>query len=248
MINISERQINTLMFNDPFKIIVTDNAIEKPFADELASTFPKATDDWYEYKNVFEKKRATDDIAKMPHKFARLLSELNMAPHIKQFEELTGIEGLIPDPWLRGGGLHQIFRGGKLDIHVDFNWHEHLKLDRRLNVLLYLNPGWKEEWGGHLECWDKDMKKCKVKILPVHNRMVIFETTDFSYHGHPEPLNCPENVTRNSMAWYFYSNGRPDHEKKDPHSTMFQKRPSDETTIEIEELRKKRNKGRVNGT
>ena len=56
---------------------------------------------------------------------------------------LTGVGGLVPDPHLHGGGQHQIRPGGKLAIHADFNRHPKLNLDRRLNLLLYLNRGWR---------------------------------------------------------------------------------------------------------
>ena len=123
-------------------------------------------------------------------------------------QNITSIkEKLIADKELNGGGMHEIKKGGLLKIHSDFNKHPNLKLDRRLNVLIYLNKNWKEEYGGHLEFWDKEMKCCKTKILPIFNRMVIFSTTDFSNHGHPDPLNCPDLMSRKSIATYYYSDG-----------------------------------------
>lgn len=229
----------------PFKHIVIDNFLPKKLAEILADKFPIADKDWYEYNNVFEKKRAMDRLDRMPGQHASVLQELNTHIFMDEIEKMFGIEGLVPDPSFRGGGLHQIFPNGKLDIHVDFNFHKKLKLDRRINAILYLNKNWQVEWGGHLELWDKEMKGCIKRIAPAFNRMVIFETTDFSYHGHPDPLRCPEGRTRNSMAWYYYSRDRPPEEKNPDHSTMFQKRPQDKTTKEIEEFRKKRGEGRV---
>ena len=84
-----------------------------------------------------------------------------------------------------------------------------MDLDRRVNVLIYLNKNWKEEYGGQLELWDKDMKKCKKKIVPIFNKMVIFSTNDFSNHGHPNPVTCPDNHSRKSIALYYFSKGRP---------------------------------------
>jgi Rps23 Pro-64 3,4-dihydroxylase Tpa1-like proline 4-hydroxylase len=205
-------------------------------------------ENWYEYNNVFEKKRATDNLELLPEIHRNILMKMNSHLFINTLEQLTGIIGIIGDPWFRGGGAHVYNRGSNLDVHVDFNWHTHLKLDRRLNALLYLNDRWKDEWNGHLELWDKEMKNCVVKVSPKFNRLVIFETTDTSFHGLPEPLECPENIRRKSMAIYYYSNGRPESEKSEQHSTMFQKRPTDKTTPEIEELRKLRNKGRLNVT
>ena len=122
---------------------------------------------------------------------------------------MTGIQSLIPDPSFQGGGLHQIVPGGKLGIHADFNKHSRFGLDRRLNLLLYLNKNWREEYGGHLELWDRDMTHCEAKVAPIFNRVMVFGTTDFTYHGHPDPLRCPEGMTRKSLALYYFSDGRP---------------------------------------
>jgi Rps23 Pro-64 3,4-dihydroxylase Tpa1-like proline 4-hydroxylase len=157
------------------------------------------------------------------------LQELNSAEFLKFLESLTGIEGLIGDPYYEGGGIHETKKGGFLKVHTDFNYHKKLKLDRRINLLLYLNSDWKEEYGGHLELWDTDMSSCRRKLLPVINRMVIFSTTDFSYHGHPEPLSCPDNRSRRSLAFYYYTNGRPGSEVQFDKSTKtnYQERPGE---------------------
>lgn len=232
---------------DPFPHIVIDNFLNPDIAYQLSKTFPRVSSKWYGYSNVFEIKRALDDIQQMPWLHSYVLMYFNSRPGVEWLETLTDIKGLISDPWLRGGGLHQIERGGKLDIHADFNLHPHLKLDRRLNVLLYLNENWQDEWNGHLELWDHEMRSCQKKVAPVLNRLVVFETTDTSLHGHPDPLRCPVGVTRKSMAWYFYTNGRPENEKTNPHSTLFKKRPQDDTTQEIEEFRQKRGIRRQDG-
>ena len=125
-------------------------------------------------------------------------------------QNLTSIEEkLISDSELHGGGLHEIKQGGILKIHTDFNKHPKNNLDRRVNLLLYLNKNWKDSYGGHLELWDQHMKKCINKIKPEFNTMVIFNTNDFSNHGHPDSLKCPSNFSRKSIATYYFSNGRP---------------------------------------
>ena len=157
-----------------------------------------------------------------------LLYQLNGSVFLQFLEQLTGIDGLIPDPYFGGGGLHQIERGGYLKVHADFNWHPKLRLDRRLNLLLYLNKDWKEAYGGHLELWSRNMTRCVQRILPIFNRCVIFSTTDTSYHGHPDPLRCPPSITRKSLALYYYTNGRPEQEQSAPHDTLFQERPGEQ--------------------
>ena len=138
---------------------------------------------------------------------------LNSQIFLEFLQELTGIkEALIPDPYFEGGGFHEIKRDGFLKIHVDFHKHRKMNLDRRLNLLIYLNEDWDEEWGGHFELWEKDMSKSIVKIAPHFNRVALFSTTGNSWHGHPDPLLCPPERSRRSLALYYYTNGRPDSE------------------------------------
>lgn len=214
---------------NPFPHIVIDDFLPELRLDTILKEFPKVDSvDWQNFDSTAEKKLASKNELQMGDTTRILLYQLNSSIFINFLESLTGINGIIPDPHFLGGGLHQIERGGYLKMHVDFNRHEKLHLDRRLNLLLYLNKDWKEEYGGYLELWDKDMTGCKKKILPIFNRLVIFSTTDFSYHGHPEPLTCPEGRTRKSLALYYYSNGRPDKETFNSHSTVFQTRPGEQ--------------------
>lgn len=174
----------------------------------------------------------------MGPKVRELIHFLNSEPFLVFLQELTSIkESLIGDPYLIGGGLHEIKRGGLLKVHADFNKHTLTGLDRRLNVLVYLNKDWKEEYGGHFELWDKDMQRSAKKILPAFNTLAMFSTTDFSYHGHPDPLNCPPDRSRRSVALYYYSNGRPVSEINQglvEHSTLFKARKGHEDEVVAE--------------
>jgi Rps23 Pro-64 3,4-dihydroxylase Tpa1-like proline 4-hydroxylase len=214
----------------PFPHIVIDNFLPEFVLDNILTEFPKAGDiDWQKFENKAEKKLANKHEKHMGDNTRSLLYQFNSSTFIEFLENITGIEGIIPDPHFEGGGLHQIERGGYLKMHVDFNRNNKLHLDRRLNLLLYLNKDWKEEYGGYLELWDKEITQCEKKILPVFNRLVIFTTTDFSYHGHPEPLTCPEGWTRKSLALYYYTNGRPAEEiSGKEHYTIFQARPGED--------------------
>jgi Rps23 Pro-64 3,4-dihydroxylase Tpa1-like proline 4-hydroxylase len=129
---------------------------------------------------------------------------------LKYLEELTGISNLVGDELLMGGGLHKITSGGKLAVHKDYNVHPIKKMYRRLNLLIYLNRDWKKEWGGNLELWDKDYTRPQVSVEPLFNRAVIFTISENSLHGHPTPLNTPENVSRNSIALYYFTEVNPD--------------------------------------
>lgn len=211
----------------PFPHIVLDGLFPGEALDQILAVFPAAEDkQWQRFDSKLEKKLGNLGQLLGAHEaIVEFLLAMNAPPMLDFLERLTGIDGLIPDPYFGGGGLHQIVRGGFLKVHADFNWHPKLKLDRRLNVLVYLNKGWKEEYGGHLELWDRDVKRVEKSILPVFNRTVVFSTTDTSFHGHPSPLRCPESMTRKSISLYYYSNGRPEEERSAPHDTLFRATP-----------------------
>lgn len=214
--------------NKPFPHIVIDNFLPEQVLDAVLREFPDPERlRWIRHSSQDENKLAFNTVEKLPAVTRDTLYFLNTAVTLQFLVRLTGIKGLLPDPYYLGGGLHQIVPGGFLEVHADFNKHE-TGLDRRLNLLIYLNKDWEEEYGGHLELWDRPMKHCVQKILPVFNRCVIFSTTDFAYHGHPTPLTCPPGQTRKSMALYYYTLGRPDEEVSHDHSTLFQTRPGEE--------------------
>ncbi|MGB3511214.1 MAG: 2OG-Fe(II) oxygenase [Microcoleaceae cyanobacterium] len=213
----------------PFPHVIIDNFLPEHILEEVLKEFPQpGSIDWKSFSNKSEKKLASKQELQMGEATRLVLYQLNSSTFVDFLEKLTGIDGIISDPHFVGGGLHQIQPGGYLKLHADFNRHTRLKLDRRLNLLLYLNKDWEEEYGGYLQLWDTDMTRCEQKILPIFNRCVVFSTTDFSYHGHPDPLTCPEDRTRKSLALYYYSNGRPPEEVSGGHSTLFKARAGEE--------------------
>jgi Rps23 Pro-64 3,4-dihydroxylase Tpa1-like proline 4-hydroxylase len=215
--------------NQPYPHIYFDDFLPVDVAEAALRDFPEPKElDWHAYKDVNQhKKLAFDAVEKLPASIRDVLYFLNTRPVLKFLETLTGIQNVLPDPNYAGGGLHQIRPGGLLEVHADFSYHKGLRLDRRINVLIYLNKDWKEEYGGHFELWDREMKGAEKKILPVFNRCAIFSTTSVSFHGHPEPLACPPDRNRKSVATYYYSNGRPeeDPELTHKHEVAFQQRP-----------------------
>jgi Rps23 Pro-64 3,4-dihydroxylase Tpa1-like proline 4-hydroxylase len=213
---------------DPFPHVVIDDFLPSEVLDELLAEFPAPQQaDWQAFDSPTERKLAAEDDSVMGDATKHLLGELNSAAAIDFLERLTGIEGLVPDPHFVGGGLHQIERGGHLKVHVDFNRHPRTGLERRLNLLVYLNRDWREEYGGALELWSRGMRSCEARILPLFNRCVVFSTTAVSFHGHPEPLNCPEDRTRKSLALYYYSGDRAPLEQHDSHNTRWRARPGE---------------------
>ncbi len=203
----------------PFPHAVFDNFISLDLARAIAADVPApgAEKNWRAIvDNYSDGDAAQHGKLGLPHEaefsplIRALLWELNSGPFLRFLETLTGIKGLIADPRLQGGGVHQILPGGYLGVHADFTEHKYYGLSRRLNVLIYLNENWQNEWGGHLELWERDLSRCARRVQPTLGRCVIFSTDDTSYHGHPEPLACPEGVTRKSLALYYYTNGRQD--------------------------------------
>jgi Rps23 Pro-64 3,4-dihydroxylase Tpa1-like proline 4-hydroxylase len=226
--------------NTPYPHIYFDDFLPLEVAEAALQTFPEPKQaDWFAHTDVNQRKKlAFDVVEKLPSTIRDVLYFLNSRPMLKFLETLTGIEAVLPDPYFTGGGLHQIRPGGLLEVHADFSYHTKIRLDRRINVLIYLNKDWKEEYGGHFELWDRDVKRAEKKILPVFNRCAIFSTTSISFHGHPEPLACPPDRNRKSIATYYYTNGRPE-ESPDlthRHEVAFKERPgfnSVKTTIRI---------------
>jgi Rps23 Pro-64 3,4-dihydroxylase Tpa1-like proline 4-hydroxylase len=213
----------------PFPHVVLDDFLDTQVLDAVLAEFPAPKQIlWQEFDNAQEIKLASAKEANFGPVTRLLFYHLNSITFLEFMSRITGIDNLIPDPSFDGGGLHQIVRGGKLGIHADFNRHPKYGLDRRLNVILYLNKDWREEYGGHLELWDRSMTRCEAKLLPVFNRLVIFGTTDFTYHGHPDPLLCLDGMTRKSLALYYFSNGRPATEIAGAHSTIFRSRHENE--------------------
>ncbi len=192
----------------PYPHIVLENFLNPAQLDKCIDEFNQLnkSDGWINYVHYNEKKRGLNKLDLLPDNIKHTINELNSPEFLQFLSTLTGIDNLQKDDHMEGGGIHQSGKGGFLNIHADFTVHPHHRnWQRRVNVLVYLNKGWQEEWGGKLELWDTEMKACERKVLPVFNRCVIFNTDADSYHGHPEPMTCPEDQYRRSIALYYYS-------------------------------------------
>lgn len=197
-----------MIYLEPFKHAVLDDFID-------AETVRAINDEWpTEWQQVedgsFNRKWSTQALTPTARRVAESMD-------LRPIETMTGIRGLFADPCLFGAGLHCIPRGGFLKMHVDFNkhpkgWH------RRVNVLIYLNEYWNQEWGG---CLQLGLGASAKKIVPIAGRCVIFETNEQSWHGHPDKLACPEDRQRRSLALYYYTADPPSGEA---HSTIYKKR------------------------
>jgi Rps23 Pro-64 3,4-dihydroxylase Tpa1-like proline 4-hydroxylase len=214
----------------PFPHFCIDNFLGQNFAEEIYHSFPsfgEARAVGRQFTTVNEKKKIqiTDST-----KFAPPIARLNRLLASREFTELMSdifeIPDLIEDPALMGGGIHETDSGGRLDVHVDFNFVEEKKWHRRLNILIYFNKDWCEQYGGYLDIWDKDVKQCFGSFAPVFNRAIGFATSEISYHG-VTPLTCPPGVIRRSFATYYYTKEAPPGWSGEVHSTLFKARPEE---------------------
>lgn len=207
----------------PYNHICIDNFLPMEVIEGVRRDLENLPEPQQSFDAAEEKLKSQYVPDRLPDFSRHLLQSFNSRHFIQFLEEMTGIKGLIPDPYFIGAGIHRTLNGGYLNIHADFNVHKQMRLERRLNVLIYLNPPWKEEWGGSFEVWDKPMEKKVASFTPTENRMVCFSTGSDTWHGNPEPVNHPEGLPRLSIALYYYTATWDDSRLE--HSTLFKPRP-----------------------
>lgn len=190
-----ERIDNSEISNEPFNHLIIDGFFREDFALELASRFPAEDDMLWRgnYNDALVIKKTCQDWSVFPSIFYQAFHELVSYAMVSVLINKFKIEGLVPDYGLHGGGLHTHSKGGKLNVHLDYHTHYKLpEFKRHLNLIVYLCMDWRDSYGGHLELWSSDAsnkspKSCINKISPKFNRAVIFDTTQNSWHGMPEP-------------------------------------------------------------
>ena len=207
-----------------------DNFLDPAFAEAVIAAYPSYADAMkvgQSFSAVNEKGKVQLTNASA---FAEPVAELNRELASPGFLDLLSyvfdMPNLLPDEQLYGGGIHQTGPRGHLDVHVDFNYIEDRQLHRRLNILIYFNKDWKPDWGGNIELWDAEVKKCHHSYSPVFNRCVVFETNEISYHG-VTAVKCPEGMSRKSFAAYYYTREAPAHWTGESHGTIFKARPDE---------------------
>jgi len=216
---------------NPFKHVVIDQFFQADFCRALLDEFPS-----------FSEKAAINEDGEVGHKAVqervsrlgkhyKLLNKLAKSSDFRELVgKITGIADLQYDPYYFGGGTHDNRHGQDLDAHVDFNFHPITKQHRRLNLIVYLNERWEEEWGGcldlHRDPYQPPAMDEIKSVLPLMNRCVIFETTEWSWHGF-QRIQLPQersDVSRKSFALYYYTDTRPVDETAKPHSTIYVER------------------------
>ncbi|HSY08559.1 MAG TPA: 2OG-Fe(II) oxygenase [Steroidobacteraceae bacterium] len=209
LIELGEKDHEIYATNEPFSHIVIDNFFDPAALDDVL-TEVDALDRSKRYAKFLDRKTDHNKFAFFPDvvgpNTARLAQCLNSGPFLAYLEKLTGIPNLIADPSYFGGGVHLIENGGYLEVHADFNHLKRYNLERRINLLLYLNKDWKSEYNGDLELWHRPTMTKRKVVAPLFNRTVIFSTVKEALHGHPTPLLTPPGIARRSLALYYYTN------------------------------------------
>lgn len=222
----------------PFKHLVIDNFLHPDFADSIRMGFPNIDDMKTHYSGINEKKAEDNDFSKLDDNFTILHQHL-ATPAFKQWlTAVTAIGPLHTASDRLGHGLHQGGDRSFLDIHVDYNIHPITKLQRRINLLIFFNPVWEINWGGYLDLWDAKTKKTGQSIAPLHNRAVIFECSEISYHGYSR-IKVTQKITRKSFYQYYFTTAAKDVHY---HDTIFRPVPgaklSKKIIVPIKEMAK----------
>jgi Rps23 Pro-64 3,4-dihydroxylase Tpa1-like proline 4-hydroxylase len=213
---LSANEIKDVYYNQhPFPHIILDNFFDETLintaSDEAKDLFTNINQNEHRFtpsdshdQQIF--KRFIRETDKMTPIIKLISQYVNSEAFLEWLRAVTDMPGLVGDDYYFGGGLHVTGRGGKLGIHHDFNFlgdANNPSLYRKVNMLVYLNKDWDDSWGGNLELWEKDLSSMVHEIKPLFNRVVLFNIED-APHGHPHPLNCPNNESRRSLAYYFY--------------------------------------------
>lgn len=211
---------------DPFPHIVLDDFVDAGVLRRLIAEWPDTAAD----KKYYDRAQERLKYEWQPHEVTTpalraFLAEMNAEPMLRFIEALTGIKKLIADPYYVGAGLHETKRGGHLGVHADFNIHKGMNLLRRINLLIYLNDDWPEEWGGNLELWSTDMTERRAAVAPKLGRAVIFNTELDSFHGVPDAIACPPERSRRSIALYYYTAPEGGLANVPTRTTVFKPRP-----------------------
>lgn len=192
-------------YTDPARIWIVDDFLPKEIFLDATSEISIITN-WLDFENGYSnsKRRECRNLTEAPL-VQTIANCFNSSNTVNWLERVIGTEGLIPDPHYLGGGLCSIKTQSKLDLHTDFNWNNRLKLNRSVNLMLYMNSTWEESWGGALEFWDNEKTKCIETVMPKSNRLIFWEYNTKLVHGFPNKLESPEGINRNNLIHFYYT-------------------------------------------
>lgn len=243
-INHLDKLSNEYKSNIPFEHVVLNNFFNEAYVNSLISKFPQppvasplesrvSDNKWYKYDNPIEKKYALNDFSNLPQ-YGEIFGILQSDEFVNLISHITGIDNLESDPHLHGAGIHFYPPNGKLDVHLDYSIHPISGRERRVNLIIYLNNDWREEYNGDLQLWNVDFTEPVKRYYPKYNTAILFKTNDISYHGLPTPIKCPDDLGRKSLAIYYVSEPRPNATKR--YKAEYRKLPSQPIDDRLEQL------------
>jgi hypothetical protein len=215
----------------PFPHIVLPDFLDENILELCLREFPSTPDSSAGYKRSQENLKFEFKPETLSPPLRSLFYSFNSIPFVGFIENLTGIKGLIPDPYFAGAGFHEVSYGGHVNIHADFNFHSEMSLERRISLLIYLNKDWREEYGGCFEIWDQKMSRCCERVVPAFNTCVVFNTSSNSFHGNPVPAKHPERQPRRAIALFYYT-ATWDNTRRS-HTTQFKVRPDSSDKFDL---------------
>ncbi|MDD5322261.1 MAG: 2OG-Fe(II) oxygenase [Methylococcales bacterium] len=210
--------------NTPYPHIVFDDFLPINIARKISDGYPDVNNinaAWKYHNNKNTIRYFLEDTRQFSKPLKSFATAITSRSFLLFLETLTGVKALLPDPYFMGGGAMVTTTGGYLNVHIDFNWNQKIQAWRRMTVLFYMTPGWQEDWGGNLELWSTDGKSKVKEIVPLFNRLVVFNTTSESYHGQSVPISSPENKPRTVFAAFYYATEKGEKAANVPHYTVY---------------------------
>ena len=216
--NLSELSI-TNYYTNPVPMWIIDDFLPNDIFNEVVAE-KSFVSNWTDFSNEYSssKRKESRNVTGAPL-LESLMMSFNSNKTVNWLESITETEGLIPDPHYLGGGFCKVMSGSKLDLHTDFNWNNRLRLNRKVNLMLYINKEWNDDWGGALEFWDNEKSHCIQRIEPLPNRLIFWMYDTKLIHGFPGVLDCPDDISRDNLIHFYYnSNSTWD---EDPRRSQF---------------------------
>jgi len=137
--------------------------------------------------------------------------------------EITGLAALEPDSDLYAGGVSAMPQGAYLKPHLDNSHDKDRARYRALNLLYYVTPDWKAEYGGNLELWDEGPRRPQRTLPALFNRLILMVTNKSSWHSVSEVRHAG---VRCCVSNYYFSKVSPDAGDYF-HATSFRGRPDE---------------------
>lgn len=217
----------------PYSILVLDDFLPKDLALAMSNECDMIpTQYWKQFTRNGSQMDECTNLEQTVHAYD-FTNQIHSLTGMNWLTKITGIDGLIPDPYITGAGYSKISNGNSLKVHVDFNWNDHLKLHRALSLIVYLTPKWQDSYGGSLDFYDINKTRIVKSIPTAFNRAVIWQYHKRGFHGSAPVVNSTEKLTRKSFKLFFYTSNSTYLEDDLPHRSLYWYDENDQTPYDI---------------